>query len=340
MGETLVSLTVDIRLNAGEFALDTAFTSQAGATALLGASGAGKSLTLRAIAGLHTPADGRIVQGERTLFSSADRIDLPARRRNVGYLFQDYALFPHLTVTENIAFGLRGQAQGDQRKTVARMVDLLRLRGLEDRRPAGLSGGERQRVALGRALAPHPDLLLLDEPFSALDAPTRESLVEEFITLREAIDIPTVLVTHDVGEAYALAEHLVVMGQGSVLQSGPKAEVFHHPSSPEVARLVGVQNIFDEVRDSQAVVVGVRAGDMEALPDGAPGTERNATLTQTVDRGVQLLGRFITTGGIHLVVELDRSLAPDLVPGSGWRVQAREGTSLIWPRVEPAPPRA
>jgi ABC-type sulfate/molybdate transport systems ATPase subunit len=334
MEEALVSLTVDIHVQAGDFLLDTAFTSQAGSTALLGASGAGKSLTLRAVAGLQAPTSGHIIQGERTLFSSEDRVDLPARRRNIGYLFQDYALFPHLTVIENIAFGLRGCPQGNQRAAVARMVDLLRLHGLEGRFPAGLSGGERQRVALGRALAPRPDLLLLDEPFSALDTPSREALIEEFTMLREAIGVPTVLVTHDIGEAYALAEHLVVMGQGRVLQSGPKREVFHHPCSPEVARLVGVQNVFNQVHGGKAVVVGVRAGDMEAVPCGTSRSDSNATPMQAVDRGVQLLGRFITTSGIHLLAELDRALASDLVPGSEWSVHAREGMSLTWPGVD------
>jgi molybdate transport system ATP-binding protein len=324
---TLVSLSVDIRLRAGGFSLDAAFQTGDGATAILGASGAGKTLTLRSIAGLQAPVDGKILLDGVSLFNSTERVNLPVRRRNVGYLFQDYALFPHLTVAENIAFGISRRTKAQQRESVSRMVDLLRLHGLEERRPAGLSGGERQRVALGRALAPHPDLLLLDEPFSALDAPSRESLVEEFIALREAIDVPTVLVTHDVAEAYALAEHLVIMGNGRVLQSGPKAVVFHQPVSPSVARLVGVQNIFNDVRDGRTVVVGVRASNMVVGSEGEP----NATLDQTVDRGVQLLGRFTTDRGVQVVAELHRSRFADLVPGSRRRVEAREGTALVWP---------
>ena len=322
-----MSLSVDIRLRAGGFSLNAAFQTGDGATAILGASGAGKTLTLRSIAGLQAPVDGKILLDGVSLFNSTERVDLPVRRRNIGYLFQDYALFPHLTVAENIAFGISRRTKAQQRKSVSRMVDLLRLHGLEERRPAGLSGGERQRVALGRALAPQPDLLLLDEPFSALDAPSRESLVEEFIALREAIDVPTVLVTHDVAEAYALAEHLVIMGNGRVLQSGPKAVVFHQPASPSVARLVGVQNIFNDVRDGRPVVVGVRASNMIVGSEG----ETNATLDQTVDRGVQLLGRFTTDRGVQVVAELHRSRFSDLVPGSRWRVEAREGTALVWP---------
>jgi ABC-type sulfate/molybdate transport systems ATPase subunit len=322
-----MSVSVDIRLRTGAFSLDASFQSDAGATAILGASGAGKTLTLRAIAGLQTPLEGKILQRGVTLYNSEQRIDLPARRRNVGYLFQDYALFPHLTVAENIAFGLKGREHAGQRESVSRMVDLLRLHGLEERHPEGLSGGERQRVALGRALAPHPDLLLLDEPFSALDAPTRDSLVEEFIALREAIDVPMILVTHDIGEAYALAEHLVVMGGGRVLQSGPKAEVFHQPASPDVARLVGVQNIFNDVRAGNPVVVGVRAADMLITSQREP----NATLNQTIDRGTQLLGRFTTDHGDQIVAQLDRSRFADLIPSSRWLVEPRQGASLVWP---------
>jgi ABC-type sulfate/molybdate transport systems ATPase subunit len=336
MAATLVRLSVDIQLRAGAFALDATFATDAGATAILGASGAGKTLTLRAIAGLQEPSKGAVTLGSRTLYDSSVRVDLPARRRNVGYLFQDYALFPHLTVAENIAFGIKGQSKGNQQAAVARMVDLLRLSGLEDRRSLGLSGGERQRVALGRALAPQPDLLLLDEPFSALDAPTRDSLAEEFIALRAAIDVPTVLVTHDVAEAYALADHLVVMGDGRVLQSGPKAEVFTNPTSPEVARLVGVQNIFNGFRSGKPAMVGVRAGDMVVAPSGEP----NAMLDQIVDRGLQLLGRFTTIDGTQLLAVLDRSRFTDAKPGSRWSVLAREGAEMIWPGSAAAPPDA
>ncbi len=322
-----MSLSVDIRLNAGSFSLVAAFSTGASVTAVLGASGAGKTLALRAIAGLQSLINGEITQGSQTLYSSSKRIDLPARRRNIGYLFQDYALFPHLTVAENIAFGLMREPKQEQLQSIARMVNLLRLHGLEDRLPAGLSGGERQRVALGRALARCPDLLLLDEPFSALDAPTRESLVEEFIYLREAIDIPTVLVTHDVGEAYALAQHIVVMGNGRVLQSGTKDEVFHRPLSPDVARLVGVQNIFNDTRDGVPVIVGIRATDLLVESSNEP----NATLTKTVDRGVQLLGMFTTSNSEYLVAEMNRAHLFNLLPGSRWRVQAREGASMVWP---------
>jgi ABC-type sulfate/molybdate transport systems ATPase subunit len=320
---TRVSIAVDIRLQAGAFALDAAFTTDAGTTAILGASGAGKTLLLRAIAGLHTPQGGDITLSGSSLFNSAQRTNMPARKRRVGYLFQDYALFPHLTVAQNIAFGV---GKGDNRDAVARMVDLLRLHGLEDRTPPRLSGGERQRVALGRALAPHPDLLLLDEPFSALDAPTRETLVEEFFALREAIDVPTILVTHDIGEAYALAEHLVVMGNGRVLQSGPKDEVFYHPGTPDVARLVGVQNVFASQRDGRDVIVGVRATDLFVSSAGTA----NATLRQTIDRGVQLVGQFATDAGDQLVAVLDRTQGAEYAVGTRWHVEAREGTELVW----------
>ena len=327
-----MSLTVDVRLQAGAFSLDATFSSDAGSTAILGASGAGKTLTLRAIAGLEAPADGEVTLDETTLYSSSKGVNLPTRRRNVGYLFQDYALFPHLSVAENIAFGMAGRSKDEKRGAVVAMVNLLSLHGLEGRSSSRLSGGERQRVALGRALAPHPDLLLLDEPFSALDAPTRESLVEEFIALRAAINVPMVLVTHDVGEAYALADYLVVMRGGRVLQSGPKADVFHRPISPNVARLVGVQNIFGDVRGGQPVVIGVRSGDIVVSPEG----DHNATLNQVVDRGTQLLGRFTTSAGAQIVADLERGHFENIALGGTWHVEAREGATMVWPGPPPA----
>lgn len=322
-----MSLSVDIRLRAGTFWLDVAFKTDARDVVILGSSGAGKTLILRAIAGLQKPIDGNIRLQATQLFDSESRIDLPVRRRNIGYLFQDYALFPHLTVEQNIEFGVTRQTKAESSRSLSQMIDMMQLGTLRGRQPDGLSGGERQRVAFARALAPHPDLLLLDEPFSALDAPSRELLIEEFIELRKNIDAPCVLVTHDIAEAYALADHLVVVGNGHVLQSGSKAEVFHRPHTPEVARLVGVHNIFRNVRDGKPVLVGVRAGDIVLESDNKP----NATMRQVVDRGVHLLGWLITDHGERVVAELERSHSFDFIPGSRWRINAREGTELVWP---------
>ena len=352
-----MSLTIDVQAHAGTFSLDVAFATEAGATAVLGASGAGKTLTLRAIAGLLRPDAGRVAVGGSVLFDSAAGIDVAVRRRRVGLVFQDYALFPHLSVAANLAFGLRGSTHAAAAEAVSRVVGMLGLQGLEGRRPGALSGGQRQRVALGRALAPGPDLLLLDEPFTALDAPARVALVQEFAALRSRIELPVVLVTHDVGEAHALAEHLVVLENGRVLQEGPKERLFDAPESPEVARLLGVQNLVPgvvlDVRDGRAgvdaggllvrapagnlrpgspVTAGIRAVDLLATPASAAGGG-NATLVRTIDRGATNSIVLRLEGGAEVVAELERETAVRL--GSAlparWSLRAREGFTHLWP---------
>lgn len=237
-------LEVELTAHVGRFTLQVKCTAGQEIVALVGPSGAGKSLTLQCIAGLRRPHAGRVVLYGRVLYDSMRGIDVPARERRVGYVFQHYALFPHLTVRENLAFGLHRWPRERARRRVAELVEMLGLSGLEERRPAQLSGGQQQRVALGRALAPGPDLLLLDEPFSALDPVTRAALTEEFWALQRMLGIPTLLVTHDIYEAYTLCERMIVLAEGRVLQAGPRAEVFHHPVSATVARLTGIRNLF------------------------------------------------------------------------------------------------
>ena len=207
---------------------------------LFGASGAGKTMTLNALAGLVSIDKGRITLNERVLSDHEQRIHVPPRSRRIGYVFQNYALFPHLTVRENIAFGVR--SRGEKQARVGEMLALARLTDYADRYPGQLSGGQAQRVALARALATHPELLLLDEPLSALDAPTRMQLRGELRELQREFGIPVVFVTHDMGEAYFLADQLAVMGAGKVLQKGPPGEVLRHPQDLFVARAVGVKN--------------------------------------------------------------------------------------------------
>ncbi len=345
---------VALRAHIGSFVLDVAFATGGGTTAILGPSGAGKTLTLRAIAGLLRPDGGRIAVDGRTLFDADAGVDLPARKRRVGLVFQDYALFPHLSAADNLAYGLRGRPRDEAARTVQAMVGMLGLDGLETRRPAELSGGQRQRVAVGRALAPSPDLLLLDEPFSALDAPTREALVAEFASLRSRLEMPAVLVTPDVAEAYALADRLVVLDGGRVLQAGDREAVFHTPSSPSVARLVGVRNLLPGVVVSVAdglalidaggltakvrlagatagaqVTLGVRAHDLSASP--AP-DDGEATLEREVDAGIRRTLVLRLAGGAELQAELDRELSRKLgrtLP-QRWRVQVADGAAMAW----------
>jgi molybdate transport system ATP-binding protein len=237
----MVSLSITKRFPG--FTLDVRWEADEPVVALFGPSGAGKTLTLHCLSGLVRPDQGRIALGGRVFFDSAAGIDLPPQSRRLGYVFQGYALFPHLTVAENVAFGLKGRARAERAQRTRMVLDRLGLAGLEGRYPSELSGGQQQRVALGRALALDPDLLLLDEPLSALDAPLRRQLREELGRIIREWGKATVLVTHDLAEAYQLADRIVVYESGQVLQAAPKSELLWQPTSERVARLIGVRNL-------------------------------------------------------------------------------------------------
>jgi molybdate transport system ATP-binding protein len=212
-------------------------------TVLFGPSGSGKTTILRCLAGLDLPTRGHICFEAETWFDAARSIFLSPQRRGIGYLSQEYALFPHLTVARNIAFGL-GTLEPAQRQQRAReMLRLLGLAGLENRWPRQLSGGEQQRVALARALARQPRLLLLDEPLSALDAPSREHLRRELRQLLAVLCVPAVLVTHDRIEALALGDNVIALDSGRICQSGRVQEVFSHPANLATARITGVDTV-------------------------------------------------------------------------------------------------
>jgi molybdate transport system ATP-binding protein len=212
-------------------------------TVLFGPSGSGKSTTLRCLAGLDRPERGTIRFGDEIWSDAARGIFLPPQRRRIGYLFQDYALFPHLRVAQNIGYGLRKIARPERGQRIEEITALLGLAGFEDRYPSQLSGGEQQRVALARALVCRPRLLLLDEPLSALDAPTREHLRRQLRHWLVELRMSTILVTHDRVEALALADHVVVFEAGQVRQSGSVQQVFSAPVDLAVARIVGVDTI-------------------------------------------------------------------------------------------------
>jgi molybdate transport system ATP-binding protein len=212
-------------------------------TVLFGPSGCGKTTVLRCLAGLETPGEGAIQFGEETWFDASRGIRLSPQQRGVGFVFQDFALFPHLSVAHNIGYGLRGLPASERAARVRETLDRFELRGLEARRPRELSGGQQQRVALARALAGRPRLLLLDEPLSALDAALREKLRAELRRLLAACGIPVFLVTHDRAEALALGDEIVALSGGRVLQTGPVLDVFNHPANADVAKLVGVETI-------------------------------------------------------------------------------------------------
>ena len=246
-------LEVTLQARLPDFVLDVAWSAEGRTVVLFGPSGSGKTLTLQCLAGLTTPAAGRVVVDGLVLFDAARGICLPPQERQVGYVFQGYALFPHLTVEANVGFGLRGQPAPLAAARTAEVLGRIGLQGLERRYPHELSGGQKQRVALARALAPEPALVLLDEPLSALDAPLRRALREELLAILEGWKVPAVLVTHDLSEAYHLGEHLIVYEAGRVRQSAPRAELLARPASEAVARILGVRNVLrGVVRDAAA----------------------------------------------------------------------------------------
>lgn len=210
---------------------------------LFGPSGSGKSTLLHCLAGLVAPQEGEIKHGDAVWFHSARRISLPPQDRSAGLLFQDYPLFPHLTVRENIAYGLRRWKGSERDEAVRRWIARFQLDGKEDRYPEALSGGEAQRVALARTLAPRPRLLLLDEPFSALDLRTRAAVRAEVKRWVEEERAVALVVTHDLVDAMMLGEELILLSEGTILQQGPPHDVFSRPASPEAAKIVGVENL-------------------------------------------------------------------------------------------------
>jgi molybdate transport system permease protein len=286
-------LEIDIRKRLPGFALDARFGNGGRALALLGASGSGKSMTLRAIAGLENPDEGRIVLNGRVLFDSSQRVSLPPAARRVGIVFQDHALFPHLTVRQNIAFGIGG-------RDVLEWACLARVDELLDRYPGELSGGQQQRVALARALAMRPDALLLDEPFSSLDPHLRRRLEEDLRALLSTYTGAVVLVTHDRSEAFRMCEELAILSDGRVDAAGPRDELFARPRTLSAARVTGCKNFArmrpcdaDHIRVDEwgailrvhehvgdATFVGIRAHHIE-LKDGP--VDRNTLECEVLD---------------------------------------------------------
>jgi len=248
-----MTLNAEFRGRAGDFAYDVSITAQSELLVLYGHSGAGKTITLRTIAGLARPERGTIALNGRAVFDSGAGIDLPPQERRTGYVVQDVALFPHLTVRRNVLIGIEQSAEATQRWEQLRAT--LHLEGLDERRPSQLSGGQQQRVALARTLVRPVDVLLLDEPFSALDEALRADLRRELVRLQREFQIPIVFVTHDLREAYLLADSVAVMDEGRVLQLGSRDDVFGQPSRRRVAELTGVRNLFIGECDGEWVTI-------------------------------------------------------------------------------------
>lgn len=228
------------------FSMHCSFSTDSEFAVLFGCSGSGKTTALRCIAGLENPDAGTIRINDKLYFDSKRKINLPPQKRKIGYMFQENALFSHMNVRQNIEFGLKGLSSIDKSKRVDEMLGLAGIEELEFSYPDELSGGQKQKVALARALAPDPEVLLLDEPFSSLDTIIRLKLRKEVRTIQKKLGIPVIFITHDPVEAFTMADRMVVFDNGKVQQLGSPEEVFYHPKTRYVAELVGFSNLFDD----------------------------------------------------------------------------------------------
>ena len=273
-----MSLSFHLKKHFHSFSIDIGFSVEENMAVLFGPSGAGKSLLLNLLSGIVKPDDGFVRIGEREVFNSTTGINVPIRDRKIGYLFQDYALFPHMTVFENIAYGINSLPKNSSRyafkrdkiKTkVEELLDLMRLGGLEHRLPKELSGGQKQRAALARTLAAEPRILLLDEPFSALDYQVREKLRADLLMIHQRYPITTLFVTHDLEEAFVMGENIAIINNGRLEQFGAREEVFYKPKTKNVAKFVGARNIFSgrvvSLVGTTAVIENPEIGEIKAL---------------------------------------------------------------------------
>src|SRR5215203_5459731 len=268
-------------------------------TALLGPSGSGKSTLLRVIAGLERPDSGQI------FISDEEKTDFPPQKRGVGFVFQHYAAFKHMTVFENVAFGLkiRKHPKDAIRQRVRELLELVQLEGFAGRYPAQLSGGQRQRMALARALAVEPDVLLLDEPFGALDARVRQELRAWLRRLHEDIHVTTILVTHDQEEAMELADNIVLMNHGKIEQTGKPRDLYEHPASEFVMGFVGPVNRFDNS------FVRPHDFEIELEPDG---TSREGIVKRVVHLGFEVRVEVALPDDNEIWIQLSRERTEDL----------------------------
>jgi len=272
------------------------------ATILFGPSGSGKTTILRCLAGLELPDAGTISFHDSVWFNAATHVNVPPQARGLGYMAQDYALFPNHTVEGNIAYGLTGLSAQEKKARVSEVLCLLQIESLSQQRPAQLSGGQQQRVALARAIARRPQLLLLDEPLTALDAPARARLCKDLRMLLTQLAVPSVIVTHDWTEALALGDYMAVIGDGRVLQTGTPLEVFSRPINADVALAVGVETVIQgTVREVQDELATVQVGAVDVTALASPGLDAEVFVCiRAEDVTLELTGSTETSARNHL----------------------------------------
>jgi len=286
---------------------------QSGVTVLFGPSGAGKTTLLRCLAGLMRPEEGKISFDGQAWSDATPGFFLPACERRIGFVPQDYALFPHLSVERNIAYGLNGAGEAESRSRVDEMIKWLGLQGLEKRLPKELSGGQQQRVALARAVARRPKLLLLDEPLAALDAPTRQRLRGELRRLLKEAAIPSLLVTHDRTDALVLGDDLVVMNEGRLLQQGPVHEVFSRPANVAVAGIVAVETVQPGRVSERGELVTVSIGQQRllALPGDLPSDAKDVYVCIRAEDVILIRGAPMRSSPRNCLPAVVRGLSPE-----------------------------
>jgi molybdate transport system ATP-binding protein len=316
-----LSVNLQKRLSTN-FVLDVKFSIPSGITMLFGASGAGKTTLLRSIAGLIRPDSGQIKIDDRILFDSDTGVDVPIRERKLGLLFQNLALFPHLSVRKNIEFGLNGLDRIDAQQRAESMLKSFRISNVRNQKPNEISGGERQRVALARTLVTNPRVLMLDEPLSALDYATQSEIIDDLRAWNAAQNVPVLYVTHSQREVFALGERVIAIENGKILSHGTPQEVLEAPTQESLAQLSGFENFFD------ATVLSLNAGSgtMLCRLDGAE-TEVEVPLSR-VEVGSRIRIA-IRAGDILVAGEFPRALsARNIVPARIISLR-REGAMVI-----------
>jgi molybdate transport system ATP-binding protein len=361
---SLACLEVELHVELDDFPLDASFSACQELLVVFGPSGAGKTTILRSLAGLVTPNEGRILLNDRMLFDSSQGVNLPPQARRIGYVPQQYGLFPHMTIAENIAYGLPGDERSQRAQQLRKWIDLMRLADQADRKPTEVSGGQQQRAALARAMASGPELLLMDEPLAALDEELRTHLREEIRNLSRTFKLPILIVTHDPLEAYSLADHMVVIDRGRLIQDGSREQVFRKPATPALGRLLGMSNIYDArllASSSETTTIEWRVSEI-VLPSGtnaAPGLVKigirpdeielgqsqaaeagtfglHGRLLEVMPTGYDQLLSFILAGAVgdqRMEVRMARGVSrePQLQAGRDYRLLVRPESIHVFP---------